>query len=98
MKTIYLDADFLCHVDNAEGLIPVETDVFDGKCRAYIEGYRYVPEGRTWTRSDGAVFEGLMISPAVDSTALEKAQAQYETDLADMTDMQTALNILGVSP
>ena len=44
----------------------VETDVFDGKCAAYIEGYRYVPEGEVWTRSDGAEFHGLMIAPAKD--------------------------------
>lgn len=58
----------------------VETDFFDGKCAAYIEGYRYVPAGETWTRPDGAVFHGEMIAPAEDYGALEKTQAQYELD------------------
>ena len=60
----------------------VETNVFDGKCAAYIEGYRFVPAGQTWTRSDGAVFQGEMISPAEDYGALAKAQAQHELDEA----------------
>lgn len=61
--TIYIDTDYKCHVSTAEGLTAVETDAFDGKCPAYIEGYRYVPSGSTWTREDGVEFQGEMISP-----------------------------------
>ena len=64
--TIYLDSEYTCHLDNAEGRQAVETDVFDGKEKAYIEGYRYVPQGQTWTRADGVQFNGLMIAPAKD--------------------------------
>lgn len=64
--TIYLDSDFVCHLENADGRQAVETDVFDGKEKAFIEGYRFIPEGQTWTRADGAVFHGLMVSPAKD--------------------------------
>ena len=94
---LYIDDDFICHLENDGGRRPVETDFFDGRCRAYIEGFRYVPEGETWTRSDGGVFTGVMISPAVDFATLLAAQAQYEADMAAAADMQTALEILGVS-
>ena len=74
---IYIDADYRCHVQNADGRTAVETDAFDGKCGTYIEGFRFIPEGASWTRSDGVVFEGEMVCPAVDSSALERAQAAY---------------------
>ena len=41
--TIYIDSDFKCYTSPGEGLTAVETDAFDGKCRQYIEGYRFVP-------------------------------------------------------
>lgn len=62
--TIYLDSDFICHLADDGTRTAVETDVFDGKADAYIEGYRYVPEGETWTRADGVQFQGIMIAPA----------------------------------
>lgn len=61
---IYLNSDFICHLTNDGTMTEVETDVFNGKADAYIEGYRYVPEGETWTRADGVQFHGLMIAPA----------------------------------
>lgn len=94
---IYLDSDFRCHLTDDGTMRPVETDFFDGKCKTYIEGFRYVPDGESWTRADGRVFTGEMISAAEDYAALEKAQAQYEADMAAAADMQTALDILGVT-
>ena len=63
MKTIYIDSDFKCHVTDDDAMTNLETDAFDGKCDAFIEGYRFVPAGAVWTRSDGAVFHGEMIAP-----------------------------------
>lgn len=80
--TIYLDSDYRCHLSAGEGMQAVETDIFDGKCAIYIEGYRFVPAGESWTRADGVVFTGLMVAPAEDYSALAKAQAQYEADEA----------------
>lgn len=62
--TIYLDSEYRCHLENDGTMTAVETDVFDGKADAYIEGYRYVPEGEVWTRADGITFRGLMVAPA----------------------------------
>lgn len=63
---IYLDAEFVCHTENSSGYTEYETDEFDGKCKAYIEGMRLVPEGEIWTRPDGVQFNGFMIAPAKD--------------------------------
>ena len=50
--TIYIDSDFKSHVNNSVGYTAVETDFFSGKCAEYIEGYRFIPAGETWTRAD----------------------------------------------
>lgn len=93
---IYIDSDFKCHTEVSEGLTAVETDFFDGKCKAYIEGYRFVPAGKMWTREDGVVFTGEMVTPWRDYSALAAAQAGYEEAAAELQDMQEALNLLGV--
>ena len=58
MKTIYIGSEFKCYVTSGEGRTQVETDAFDGKCDTYVEGYRFIPAGQTWTRADGVVFTG----------------------------------------
>lgn len=63
---VYLDSDFVCHIENAEGRIAAESDFFDDRPKEFIEGYRFVPDGYTWVREDGEVFQGLMIAPAKD--------------------------------
>ena len=75
---LYIDSDFRCHVSPEEGLRAVETTFFDGKTRAYIEGYRLVPAGETWVREDGAEFTGEMVSPWTDWQTLDKIQGEYE--------------------
>lgn len=61
--TIYLDNDFVCHLEDDGSRLAVETDFFDGKPSVLIQNYRYVPEGREWTRADGKVFRGVMVAP-----------------------------------
>lgn len=95
---IYIDKDFRCHTSPGKGLTAAETDFFDGKCSAYIEGYRYVPAGQSWTHADGVIFTGEMIAPAEDSKLLEAAQAAYEEAMAANADALAALDVLGVSP
>lgn len=81
MKTIYIDSDFKCHTTNPDGTYtPVETAAFDGKCDAYIEGYRFVPAGASWTRSDGVVFVGEMMCPWKPWQELDTAQREYERE------------------
>jgi len=80
---IYLDNDCKCHVTNDGTMREFEVPAFDGKCTAYIEGTRYVPEGETWARKDGAVFNGEMLSPCIDSRIRDAYQEQYEAMLAE---------------
>ncbi len=94
--TIYIDSDYKCYAEQAEDLTAVESAFFDGKCKTFIEGYRFVPSGESWTREDGVVFKGEMVAPWKDYSALAAAQAGYEEAAAEMQDMQEALNLLGV--
>lgn len=92
---IYIDSDFKCHTANPDGnLREVDTDFFDGKCDAFIEGYRLVPAGERWDREDGAVFYGEMVAPWKDYGELDAVQRQYEWEL--MYDMESALRTMGV--
>lgn len=75
---IYLDNDYKCHLDNDGTMLTYKMDFFEGKCKDFIEGYRVVPAGETWTREDGVVFYGEMVSPWKDYALLEAAQAAYE--------------------
>ena len=98
MRTIYLDSDFKCHVENDGTMTAIETSSFDGKCDAFIEGYRFVPNGESWTRSDGVVFHGEMISPWKDYTELNIAQIEYERQLlaeyeSALDEIETALGV-----
>ena len=95
MKTIYIDSDFKCHVANTDGVFrEVKTSFFDGKCDAVIEGYRFVPDGESWTREDDTVFTGEMIAPWKPYSELDQAQREYER--AQLADMKAALELLGV--
>lgn len=78
---IYIDSEFKCHVAPGDGLTAVETDFFDGKAPGFIEGYRFVPEGQSWTREDGTVFAGEMVSPWKDWEELDKIQRVYEREM-----------------
>ena len=99
--TIYIDSEYKCYVSAAEGRRAVETELFDGKCPEWIESYRFVPEGETWVREDGAVFTN-MVAPWKDLSNAYAAQAAYveqqlSTAQAQAEDMQAALNVLGVT-
>ena len=90
--TIYIDSDCKCYTTPANDRRQFETDFFDGKCAAYIEGYRYIPEGETWEREDGIVFHGFAIIPWKDWRELDEAQRDYEREqLATLTAENEAL-------
>lgn len=60
---IYIDKEFRCYADPADGLRECESTFFDGKSKRFVRGYRYVPDGEIWIRNDGIQFTGEMISP-----------------------------------
>ena len=93
MRMIYIDSEFKCHAANNGTMIAVETAYFDGKCDVFIEGYRFVPSGETWIRSDGKVFHGEMITPWKDYSELDGVQREYErTILAQYKNKENELN------
>ena len=98
---IYVDSEFKCHTSNPDGTYTaVETDFFDGKCDAYIEGYRYIPSGGSWTRPDGVVFQGEMSAPWKDWRELDAAQRDYEREQLvaheqALSEIEAALGVSG---
>ena len=92
--TIYIDSDYKCYTSYADDRKSVETDVFDGKCRQYIEGCRFIPSGETWVREDGEVFTGKIVAPWRDFSILDELQSIYEEEQAKQAEAQEALNIL----
>ena len=75
---VYLDEAFRCHATCGERMRTVDTPFFDGKCAAFIEGYRFVPEGESRTDEHGTVFLGEMIAPWKSYAQLDAAQREYE--------------------
>lgn len=97
-KIIYLDTQFMCHPENDDSfelLTSIETDVFDNYCDEYIKGYRFVPEGYTWTREDGIKFNGEMIAPAKNWKDL--IVLQHITDQEALSTYKDALNTVGIT-
>lgn len=92
---VYIDDDFMCHATDDGTMTAVESDFFDGKCAAFIEGYRYIPAGASW---NGTVFQCQVITPMQDYNILAAYQEQYESMLPEMRDMKTALTELEVIP
>lgn len=88
--TIYIDSDFKCHAATADGLTAVETEAFAGKCPAYIEGYRFIPEGEVWVRADGVRFSGEMAAPWKPWRELDSAQRAYEQEQLESLSAQNA--------
>ena len=92
---VYIDSDFKCHLVNDGTMTEIQTDFFDGKCDAFVEGYRFVPVGESWTRSDGVVFQGEMIAPWKDYAELDAVQREYERRL--IAEYEAALKVVGVT-
>ena len=89
MKTVYIDSDYKCHLENDGSMTAVQTDVFDDKCDEYVEGFRFVPDGATWVRDDGAVFHGELVTAwrkyselAEIQTAVDRTQHEADEELA----------------
>ena len=94
---VYLDSNFLCHLNNNGGYTEYNLDDFNDMCETYIEGYRVIPEGCTWVREDGIQFHGFMVTPARPYNELQIAQDQYEKDnnkMQDLNDVKEIIDLL----
>lgn len=92
--TIYIGSDYKCYVSASDGRRAIETNDFNGKCPEWIESYRFVPEGETWTREDGEVFTN-MAAPWKDLGEAYAAQAAYLA--AQNTQYEAALSEIEVA-
>lgn len=92
---VYVDSTFKCHTVNDGTMREIQTGFFDGKCQTFIEGYRFVPQGESWTREDGTAFTGEMVAPWKPYEELDRAQREYER--AQLADMKAVLELLGVT-
>ena len=97
---IYIDSNYRCHTTNPDGafcevvLSKNAEAFFADKCTAFIEGYRFIPDGESWVREDGTIFTGEMISPWKDYSELDAAQRKYEKQIVN--EYNTILQELGV--
>ena len=83
--TIYIDSEYKCHLENADGRRAFETDKFDGMSKPYIEGFIYIPDGETWVRSDGEEFKGIAIFPykPLERVAIDVATSYLDDEQAE---------------
>ncbi len=77
-ETIYVDSLYHCHRIDDGTMTAVETEVFVGKCDAYVEGYCY-------DTSKGYV----QVYPWKPYSELEVAQIEYELQM--LADYESAL-------
>ena len=89
MKAYVDKKTFMCFTEPGEDREEYEIPVFDGKCKEFVEGHRYVPEGKEWIREDGEVFSGEMLAYGKDAVEVDLAQAEYERQL--LADYEAAL-------
>lgn len=102
--TIYIDNDYKCHTTDDGTRRAFDVPFFDGKCDEFVEGYRYVPSGETWTRPDGQTFTGEMIAPRLDysgiaaiQAAVDRTQAKAQQTIGEyeqaLTEIEKALGV-----
>lgn len=81
MRTIYIDSDYLCHAENAEGRTQIETDIFDNVSDVALECYKFIPA------HDGKVD----FIQCFDSKTADVLQEQYHADQAEIDSLLTAI-------
>ena len=90
---IFIDDDYKCHVTDDGTRRAFDVPFFDGKCAEFVEGYRFVPSGETWTRKDGQTFKGEMIAPRRDysgiaaiQSAVDRITAEKDAEIAEINE------------
>lgn len=79
MKNIYIDSEFRCYTENPTGEYR-EFDVpfFHGKCKAFIEGYMYIPYDESMIDKNGVIYHGEMIAPIKNYDIIGTTQTLFE--------------------
>ncbi len=59
--TFYIDSDYQCYPEPGDGRREMQSVFFAGR-ESILTSYRFVPQGESWTHSNGTTFTGEMIS------------------------------------
>lgn len=95
---IYIDSECKCHTTNPDNAFREATlsekakAFFADKCKTFIEGFRYCPEGESYVRDDGETFYGECTVSWKPYDELDSAQREYERQR--LADAENALAIL----
>lgn len=92
--TIYIDNEHHCHLDPAPDFVEVQTDFFAGKCREFVEGYCFRPDGAKIAMPDGTELDSGEVYPWQPYEQLAAYQDIFER--SGNPDYAEALQILGV--
>jgi hypothetical protein len=92
---IYIDDECKCHTTNPDSTFrEFEVPFFDGKCSAFVEGYRYCPAGESYVNENGEKFSGECVVPWKPWSELDNAQREHERKL--LAEYAEALKVVGV--
>ena len=105
MREVYLDSDYMCHLENKSGFMVISTDVLDGYSEVAIENIRFIPQGRIWIHPNGRIYRGQLIqvqNSAVDVAVRKQSSIDNENmmaldDVAELVEMvyQDDLGVIG---
>lgn len=87
---IYIDADHICHAENAEGRRAVETEAFDEIPESALAFFRFVPPGEIY---GGSVCPDGFIQ-CLDSEMVRAYTEAYNRAQAELADMRAALDTI----
>lgn len=86
MRTIYIDENFICHSDYAEGRTEITTSSLDSIPDSILKFYIYVPAGTIYTKSNGTTIKGefaqCLDSVSADMEQMRSKITEYELDAA----------------
>lgn len=87
---LYLDSEFKCHITNDGTMREIDTDAFDGKCKEYIEGFKYDD------RNGVEVYPWKPYKELIAAqTAAERTQAEADEQISTLLDTIEELIIGG---
>lgn len=75
MKTIYIDEEYMCHVENDGTMTAYELPYFDNMCDQVIESHMYIPQGETYEYK-GQILIGEHIQAVFPSSVINTVQQQ----------------------
>lgn len=97
MKKIYIDSEFMCHMESVPGSFDIDTTLFDGCSDQDIEAMRYIPYGHVWTDPDtGLTYHGdHMINTTLIRATEAALYARIEVLEQEITELKSHINSIG---